>query len=94
MSEWLLYTCLRKAWKLYATCSLIFPTDGLLLAKQMFLTGYCLAVCKQLLSETFPRAGALLVHQYLSPVVLVTFCDPNCRKLYLKVSFLLNACLV
>lgn len=69
MSEWLLYTCLHKVWKLYATRSLIFPTDGMLLAKQMFLTGYSLAVCKQLLSETFPGAYTLLVCWYPSPPV-------------------------
>lgn len=94
MSEWSLYTCLHKVWKLHATCSLVFPADSLLLAKQMFLTEYSLAVCKQLLSETFPRTYTLLVHWYLSPVVLVTFCDPDCCKPFFKVSFLLNACLV
>lgn len=63
------YTRLHKVWKLYATRSLIFPTDGMLLAKQMFLTGYSLAVCKQLLSETFPGAYTLLVCWYPSPPV-------------------------
>lgn len=75
-------------------CSLIFPTASLLLAEQMFLTGYCLAVCKHLLPETFPRAWRLLVHRCLSPEVLGFFCDPNSCTPHLKVSFLLSACLV
>lgn len=75
-------------------CSLIFPTAALLLAKQMFLTGYCLAVCKQLLPETFPRVCRLLVHQCVSPDVLGFFCDPNSCTPYLKVPFLLSTCLV
>lgn len=85
------YTCLHKVWKLYATCSLIFPTDDLLLAKQMFLTEYCLAVCKQLLSETLPKVYTFLVHRYLcSPALFVTLTVAN----LIWVLFLLIACLV
>lgn len=75
-------------------CSLIFPSASLLLAKQMFLTGYCSAVCKQLLPETFPGACSFLVHRCLSPEVLGSSCDPNSCTPYLQVSFLLSACLV
>lgn len=68
-------------------CSLIFPTASLLLAKQMFLTGYCLAVCKHLLPEMFPRVWRFLVHHVFLQKSLAPSVTPILAHLIWKLHF-------